>query len=40
MAGAKYGHFIIFEFEKDGIYVLRILHSAMNIPSHLDNEGT
>ena len=33
---AKYGHFIIFEYETEGIYVLRILHSAMNIPSHLE----
>jgi hypothetical protein len=33
--GARYGHNIIFESESKGIYVLRILHSSMDIVLNL-----
>ena len=32
---AKYGHFLIYRITPDGIYLLRILHSAMNVAEHL-----
>jgi plasmid stabilization system protein ParE len=32
---AKYGHYIIYRETVDGIYILRILHSAMDIPGHI-----
>ena len=31
---AKYGHFLIFEYEPDGIHILRILHSSMDVSQH------
>ncbi len=34
---ARYGHFIIFEYEADGIYILRILHSAMDVSNRLNS---
>ena len=38
--GAKYGHNIVFERVSDGIYVHRVLHSAMDMPTHLRTEET
>jgi len=35
---AKNGHYIIYRPTENGIYVLRILHSAMDIPKHLENK--
>lgn len=35
---AKYGHYIVYRPTATGIYVLRILHSAMNIADHLAPE--
>ena len=32
---SKYGHFLIYRIIPEGIYVLRILHSAMNVQDHL-----
>lgn len=37
---AKYGHYIIYRSTDDGIYVLRILHGAMNQPKHLSVDDT
>ena len=34
---AKYGHFVVYRPTDYGIYVLRILHSAMNISEHLSD---
>lgn len=33
---ARHGHHIIFRRADDGIQVVRILHSAMDTPRHLD----
>lgn len=32
---ARYGHFLIFEREDDGIYMLRVLHSSMDVERRL-----
>ena len=32
---ATYGHYIIFTEEADGIYVLRVLHGAMDLENHV-----
>jgi plasmid stabilization system protein ParE len=32
---ARYGHNIIFLPEQEGIYVLRVLHTSMDMPSNL-----
>jgi toxin ParE1/3/4 len=32
---AKYGHRIVFQIVPDGIYVLRVLHTSMDLPEHL-----
>jgi toxin ParE1/3/4 len=31
---ARHGHYIVYRPMLEGIYVLRILHSSMNTPSH------
>ena len=33
---AKYGHWIIYQSVPEGIYVLRILHSSMDLPQLID----
>ena len=32
---AKYAHYIVYKPIENGIYISRILHSAMDMPSHL-----
>jgi toxin ParE1/3/4 len=32
---AKHGHRIVYEEIPNGIFILRILHTAMNLPDHL-----
>lgn len=32
---AHHGHFIVYKPVEGGIYILRILHSAMDLPQHL-----
>lgn len=32
---ARYGHNIVYRATESGIYVLRILHSAMDLPLHI-----
>ena len=33
---ARYGHYIVFRPNDEGIFVLRVLHSAMDIARHLE----
>jgi plasmid stabilization system protein ParE len=35
---ARHGHNILFRYTEEGIFVLRVLHSAMDIPSHLGEQ--
>jgi toxin ParE1/3/4 len=35
---ARYGHNIVYRQTESGIYVLRILHSAMDIPLHVTED--
>lgn len=33
---AKAGHRIVYEIISDGIFVVRVLHTAMDLPRHID----
>ena len=35
---AKNGHYIVFRRTQSGIYVLRILHSAMDLANHISSD--
>jgi plasmid stabilization system protein ParE len=33
---ARHGHYVVYRPVEDGAYVLRFLHSAMDLPDHID----